>query len=93
MGRFERITEEADPSDGLIHCFIIKNGSLFDLAKLTKNLLTGNYEADDNILAFDVQNTTVHTSEEIELNVDGDLMSKIPVNISILPNHVAFFGQ
>ncbi|MER1984717.1 MAG: hypothetical protein ABS948_02370 [Solibacillus sp.] len=87
------MTEEVDPLDGLIHCFIIKNGSLVDLAKLAKNLLTGDYETDENILAFDATNITVHTSKEIELNVDGDLMSQTPANISILPNHLAFFVQ
>lgn len=93
VGSFERITEEADVSDGLIHCFIIKNGSLFDLAKLAKNLLTGNYEQDENVITFDAKEVVVETSKEIALNVDGDLIGTTPAAISILHNHLAFFVE
>lgn len=93
VGSFERITEDADVSDGLIHCFIIKNGSLFDLAKLAKNLLMGNYEQDENIITFDAKTVTVQTSKEIGLNVDGDLVGMTPAMISILHNHLTFFVE
>lgn len=93
VGSFKQITEEADASDGLIHCFIIKSGSLLHVANVAKNLLTGNYEADETIIQFDAKSVTVHADQEIALNIDGDLIGTVPATISILPNHLEFFAK
>ncbi|MER1988602.1 MAG: diacylglycerol kinase family lipid kinase, partial [Solibacillus isronensis] len=58
-----------------------------------KNLLTGNYEDDDNIIKFNAREMHINANEALHLNVDGDLISQLPAKISILHNHIEFFSK
>ena len=93
VGSFKAINEEADASDGLLHGFIIKNSNVLQAVGIAKNLLTGNYEDDDNIIKFDASEMIVKANKPLTLNVDGDLIGEVPATISILHNHLEFFVQ
>lgn len=93
IGSFNKINEEADASDGLLHGFIIKSGNILQVVGTAKKLLSGNYEEDDNIIKFDAKELIVNVNQSLDLNVDGDLIGQVPANISILHNHLEFFVQ
>ncbi|MEK5184338.1 diacylglycerol/lipid kinase family protein [Solibacillus sp. FSL W7-1324] len=93
VGSFRHMNEEADKSDGLLHGFIIKSTNTLQVVGTAKNLLTGNYEDDDNIIKFNAQEMHVNANEALPLNVDGDLISQLPAKISILHNHLEFYTK
>ena len=92
VGSFRQLNEDADKSDGLLHGFIIKSTSTLQVVGTAKNLLTGNYEDDDNIIKLNAREMHIKATEAFPLNVDGDLISQIPAKISILHNHIEFFA-
>lgn len=93
VGSFRHMNEEADKSDGLLHGFIIKSTNTLQVVGTAKNLLTGNYKDDDNIIKFNAHEMHINANEALPLNVDGDLMSQLPAKISILHNHIEFFTK
>lgn len=92
VGSFRQLNEDADKSDGLLHGFIIKTTSTLQVVGTAKNLLTGNYEDDDNIIKLNAREMHIKATEAFPLNVDGDLISQLPAKISILHNHIEFFA-
>lgn len=92
VGSFRQLNEDADKSDGLLHGFIIKSTSTLQVVGTAKNLLTGNYEDDDNIIKLNAREMHIKATEAFQLNVDGDLISQLPAKISILHNHIEFFA-
>ncbi|BAK17467.1 sphingosine kinase [Solibacillus silvestris StLB046] len=92
VGSFRQLNEDADKSDGLLHGFIIKSTSTLQVVGTAKNLLTGNYEDDDNIIKLNAREMHIKATEAFPLNVDGDLISQLPAKISILHNHIEFFA-
>ena len=92
VGSFRQLNEDADKSDGLLHGFIIKSTNTLQVVGTAKNLLTGNYENDDNIIKFNAREMNIKANEALSLNVDGDLVSQLPAKISILHNHIEFFA-
>ena len=93
VGSFNKINGQADASDGLLHGFLIKSTNLLQVAGIAKNLLTGDYEHDENIIKFDASEIVVHANSALDLNVDGDLIGTVPAKISILHNHIKFFTK
>ncbi|WP_254865298.1 diacylglycerol/lipid kinase family protein [Solibacillus isronensis] len=93
VGSFRHLNEDADKSDGLLHGFIIKSTNTLQVVGTAKNLLTGNYEDDDNIIKFNAREMHINANEALQLNVDGDLISQLPAKISILHNHIEFFSN
>ena len=93
VGSFRQLNEDADKSDGLLHGFIIKSMNTLQVVGTAKNLLTGNYEDDDNIIKFNAREMHIKANKAIPLNVDGDLISQLPAEISILHNHIEFFSK
>lgn len=91
VGSFKQINEEATVSDGLVHCFILKNGSMLQVAAIAKHLITGEYEEDENITKFSVQELTVQANKQLSLNIDGDLITTLPAKIEVLHKHLEFY--
>lgn len=92
VGSFRQLNEDADKSDGLLHGFIIKSTNTLQVVGTAKNLLTGNYEDDNNIIKFNAREMHIKANKALPLNVDGDLISQLPAEISILHNHIEFFA-
>lgn len=92
VGSFRQLNEDADKSDGLLHGFIIKSTNTLQVVGTAKNLLTGNYEDDNNIIKFNAREMHIKANKALPLNVDGDLISQLPAKISILHNHIEFFA-
>lgn len=91
VGSFRQINKVADTSDGLLHGIIIKSTTTLQAIGTAKNLITGNHEKDDNITKFEAQEIYIQADKPIPLNVDGDLISQLPVKISVLHNHIEFY--
>lgn len=93
VGSFRQLNEDADKSDGLLHGFIIKSTNTLQVVGTAKNLLTGNYKNDNNIIKFNAREMHINANEALPLNVDGDLIGQLPAEISILHNHIEFFSK
>jgi len=93
VGSFRQMNGDADKSDGLLHGFIIKSTNTLQVVGTAKNLLTGNYEDDDNIIKFNAREMHINANEALPLNVDGDLIGQLPAKISILHDHIEFFTK
>lgn len=91
VASFEQVTENADLSDGLLHCYIIEKTNVLSMISVAKNFFAGKGERDERIERFDVKEAIVHADPSMELNVDGDLIGRAPAHISILHNHIEFF--
>lgn len=91
VGSFQKIAEDASYDDGQLHVFILKKGNLLNVVQMAKNLLSGNADKDEQIMRFDVQSIKVESNESIQANVDGDLLTETPLEISILQKHIQFY--
>ena len=91
VGGFTTISDEADVTDGLIHCFAIESSSTLKTLKIATNLLFGSLKDDKNVDYFSTDKIHVTSSQPLELNVDGDLIGKLPVSISVLHKHIEIY--
>lgn len=92
VGGFSTIAEEAEVTDGLAHCFVIESESTFQTLKIATNMLIHSLKDDKSVYYFSTNKLSVEADCPLALNVDGDLLGKLPVSISVLHRHIEIFA-
>lgn len=93
VGGFSTIADEADVTDGLVHCFVIKSDSTFQTLKIATNMLFNSLKDDENVHYFSTKELYVEADRQLELNVDGDMVGKLPISISVLHRHIEIYTR
>lgn len=88
VGGFEKLSPKATVDDGLIHCFVIRNISVFNTITLGTSLLFGNLMDHKDVDYFTAKEVHVRSTEAIRTNVDGEEGPALPIRISVLPRHI-----
>lgn len=88
VGGFESLIPDAAVDDGLLHCFIIKDLSIFNTLTASVSLLLGNLKNHKEVVYFTAKNVTLSSSESVRTNVDGEEGPSLPITLSVIPRHI-----
>jgi YegS/Rv2252/BmrU family lipid kinase len=88
VGGFERLAPGAAVDDGLIHCFIVKDLTIFSSLTVSISLLLGNLKNHKDVIYFTAHNVTVRSADRMRSNVDGEEGPELPVQLGVLPRHL-----
>ncbi|MGO4184718.1 diacylglycerol kinase family protein [Paenibacillus sp. TAF43_2] len=88
VGGFERLAPDAAVDDGLLHCFIIKDLTIFNTITASLSLLFGNFKNHKDVVYFTAKNVSISSSESVRTNVDGEEGPSLPIHISSMPRHI-----
>lgn len=76
-----------------MHCFVIKSDSTFQTLKIATNMLFNSLKDDENVHYFSTKELYVEADRQLELNVDGDMVGKLPITISVLHRHIEIYTR
>lgn len=82
------MSPEAEVDDGLIHCFVVRNISVFNSLTLGTSLFFGNLKEHKDVDYFTAKEVHVRSDEAIRTNVDGEEGPDLPIHITVLPRHI-----
>lgn len=88
VGGFEKLAPGAAVDDGLLHCFIIKDLSIFSTLTASISLLLGNLKDHKDVLYFTARHVTVSSQGPVRTNVDGEEGPALPISLSTLPRYI-----
>ncbi|WP_050614461.1 diacylglycerol/lipid kinase family protein [Bacillus testis] len=95
IGTYRMPFKKIDSSDGKLDIVIVKNSNL----AVFKDILFGNeYEepherTDRDIIYLQARSIKIETSEEKDIDTDGEIYMKTPLSVNLLPNHIPFLCQ
>ena len=87
-GGFESLIPDAAVDDGLLHCFIIKDLSIFNTLSAGVSLLLGNLKDHKDVVYFTAKNVSLSSTESVSANVDGEEGPSLPITLSVLPRYI-----
>ncbi|AQQ52111.1 diacylglycerol/lipid kinase family protein [Planococcus lenghuensis] len=88
VGGFERLAPDAQPDDGLLHLYIVKNAALPAFIRMAGELVIGRLEHDPSVDVIHAKSVSVKTKEPLDCNIDGEAGFKTPFTIEVLPKHI-----
>jgi diacylglycerol kinase family enzyme len=71
--------------DGLLDVVILKNVGYLELARFLTGVFTGTHTEFEDVEYFQAASLKVRSEEEVPVEVDGELMGKLPVEFRIAP--------
>ncbi len=90
VGGMETLLPNASYDDGKLHLIVLKGDHLVDKLGLLPKIFSGKAMGDHNVLyrAFEKGHFSVEDGDDLVTNVDGDPGDKLPLDISVLPQHL-----
>ena len=90
VGGMETLLPNASYDDGKLHLIVLKGDNLVDKVSLLPKIFSGKAMHDHNVLyrAFEKGHFSVEDGDDLVTNVDGDPGDKLPLDISVLPQHL-----
>lgn len=92
VASFRNIAQEAVVDDGLMHCYVIKAGSLLDTARVFTTLFSGDFSDDTSVEHFNTKMVKAQSNTPLSLNLDGDMIGELPATFEVLPRHIEVFA-
>jgi diacylglycerol kinase (ATP) len=80
-----KVFKDAKLDDGLLDVLILKNLGYLDLARFLTGVFTGTHTNSEDVEYFQAPSVQVRSEEEVPVEVDGELMGKLPVKFQIGP--------
>ncbi|PLS15888.1 sphingosine kinase [Bacillus sp. M6-12] len=91
VGGFESLEPNAEVNDGKLHIFIIKEISIPKIFKIIPSLLKGELKYNDQVEYIKTSVSSISSSEELAVNIDGDEGMLLPIQANVLRNHLSVF--
>lgn len=80
-----KVFKDAKMDDGLLDVVILKNVGYLELARFLTGVFTGTHTEFEDVEYFQAASLKVRSEEEVPVEVDGELMGKLPVEFRIAP--------
>jgi diacylglycerol kinase (ATP) len=80
-----KVFKDAKLDDGLLDIVILKNLGYLELARFLTGVFTGTHTESEDIEYFQAPVVSVRSEEDVPVEVDGELMGKLPVEFRIAP--------
>ncbi|WJH32187.1 diacylglycerol kinase family lipid kinase [Paenibacillus sp. CC-CFT747] len=88
VGGFEKLAPDAEVDDGLLHCFVIRDLSIFHTVTAGLSLLLGHLKNHKDVDYFTSRKVTVSSPDPVKTNVDGEEGPMLPLELGILPRYL-----
>ncbi|MCS1352043.1 YegS/Rv2252/BmrU family lipid kinase [Mechercharimyces sp. CAU 1602] len=88
IGGFPRLAPQATMTDGKLDVLGVRKCGLPDLIHLISLLLKGEHPQDSHVLYFQTDRVEVHSSSEMQLNVDGEWGGTVSGTFEVFPHHL-----
>lgn len=91
IGGFKKLAPKANVSDGYLDSIIIKKSEVQDLMSIFINIFTGEHINHPNVEYFKTKKITIHTDEDIPIDIDGEFGGKLPSTFEVVPSSFRIF--
>jgi YegS/Rv2252/BmrU family lipid kinase len=81
-----KVFKNARLDDGMLDVLILKNLGYLDIARFLTGVFTGTHTDFHDIEYFQTSSVRVRSEEQVPVEVDGELMGKLPVEFRIAPD-------
>ncbi|WP_054954650.1 diacylglycerol/lipid kinase family protein [Paenibacillus dakarensis] len=88
VGGFEKLAPDAEVDDGLLHCFIIKDLSIFSTISVSLSLLLGSLKNHSDVIYFTAKHVHVSSPQSVMTNVDGEEGPPLPIDLRVMPRYI-----
>ncbi|WP_150269909.1 diacylglycerol/lipid kinase family protein [Paenibacillus tepidiphilus] len=88
VGGFEKLAPEAAVDDGLLHCYIFQDLTLFSTLTAGLSLLLGNLQNHKDVIYFKAKQVSLSSLDTVRTNVDGEEGPPLPVTLSTIPRYI-----
>jgi diacylglycerol kinase (ATP) len=91
VGGFEKLAPDSSINDGLFTLLIVKKANLADFVRIVASAVRGEHVNDPSVLYTKANYIKVHSSEKVQLNLDGEFGGLLPAEFSNLYRHLEVF--
>jgi diacylglycerol kinase (ATP) len=88
VGGFEKLVPNARLDDGLFDCIVLKKTSLPEFIRVATMALKGDHFKHPDIIYFQTKKLKATSTGKVDLNLDGELGSRLPCTFTALPRHI-----
>lgn len=88
VGGFERLAPNASINDGLFSLLILKKTNLADFIRIATLALRGEHVNDPHVIYTQANRIKVHSTEKVQLNLDGEFGGLLPAEFVNLYRHL-----
>lgn len=92
VGGFEKLAPNASINDGYFSLIVLKKTNLAEFIRLVTLALRGEHIHDPNIIYTKAKQIKVTSSEEVLINIDGELGGTTPAEFTNLYRHLEIFA-
>lgn len=86
FGNGMNIQPNADPTDGVFDCCVLKSPSFLEVFSVLKSIYTGAKKESENVKYFTTSHLSVTGDSTVEL--DGEICGSLPCSISVSEKHI-----
>lgn len=91
IGGFEKIAPDSSINDGLFSLLILKKINLADFIRIATLALRGEHVNDPSVIYTQANRIKVHSSEKVQINLDGEFGGLLPAEFENLYRHLEVF--
>ncbi len=91
VGGFERLAPDASINDGMFTLLILKKTNLAEFVRIASLAIRGDHIHDPNVIYTQANRIKVSSSENMQLNLDGELGGVLPAEFENLYRHLEMF--
>ncbi|WP_307413146.1 diacylglycerol kinase [Neobacillus ginsengisoli] len=91
IGGFEKLAPDASINDGLFSLLILKKINLAEFIRIATLAVRGEHVNDPNVIYTQANRIKVHSSETVQLNLDGEFGGLLPSEFENLYRHLEVF--
>ncbi|MGG3450432.1 diacylglycerol kinase [Domibacillus aminovorans] len=92
VGGFEKLAPDSSVNDGLFTLLILKKTNLAEFIRIVSLALRGEHLNDPHVIYTKAKHITVHSSDKMLVNLDGELGGEIPAEFENLYRHLDVFA-
>lgn len=91
IGGFEKLAPDSSINDGLFSLLILKKINLAEFIRIATLAVRGEHVNDPNVIYTQANRIKVHSSETVQLNLDGEFGGLLPAEFENLYRHLEVF--
>jgi diacylglycerol kinase (ATP) len=86
------VAPPARMDDGLLEVVVVGDVSKIEVLTNTRRLYQGTLAEHPKVQAFQAKNITLESDEEVFIDLDGELVGRLPVRFELLPKKIKILG-
>jgi diacylglycerol kinase (ATP) len=92
IGGFEKLAPDSSINDGLFTLMILKKTNLAEFIRVVTLAIRGEHVNDPNVIYTSANHIKVNSSENMQINIDGEFGGHVPAEFENLYRHLEVFA-